>query len=104
MSDYSQGDLLAQFAMDQATNAADLDWLGAAGRALDVLVVQRRPFVSEDILLYCESFGYSTGDNRALGGLIRSAAREGRIRATGEWRTSSRPQSHSRPMRVWKAA
>jgi hypothetical protein len=40
-------------------------------------------------------------DTRALGPVMRRAARLGYIRPTGQYRTSERPETHSRPLRVW---
>lgn len=42
-------------------------------------------------------------DARALGHVMRTAARDGLIAATGEYRTSRRPATHGRPCRVWRS-
>lgn len=41
---------------------------------------------------------------RALGGVLKALAHEGRIRNTGEYRKSRRIENHHRPIPVWIAA
>lgn len=41
---------------------------------------------------------------RALGGVLKSLSREGRIRKTGAYRESRRAVNHGRPIPVWRAA
>jgi hypothetical protein len=39
---------------------------------------------------------------RALGAVMKAMARDGAIRATGEYRKSSRVDCHARPVAVWR--
>jgi len=40
---------------------------------------------------------------RALGGVMRVAARRRWIVSSGGWRVSTRPETHRRPLRVWRS-
>lgn len=43
-------------------------------------------------------------DMRALGAAMRSAARAGVLeRIPGQFRTSARPETHSRPLALWRS-
>jgi hypothetical protein len=39
---------------------------------------------------------------RALGAVMKAMARDGKIRATGEYRKSDRVDCHARPVAVWR--
>jgi hypothetical protein len=39
---------------------------------------------------------------RALGAVMKAMARDGKIRATGEYRKSARTDCHARPVAVWR--
>lgn len=44
-----------------------------------------------------------THEPRALGALMREAARAGDIEATDAWALSERVACHRRPLRVWRS-
>lgn len=97
------GDVLAQHGIDQAVNAASVDWLSAARTHLEALAYLGALFTSEDILDAVERQGLTTRDTRALGGVLRKAQRDGLIRPVG-WETAQRPTRHSAPVRRWAGA
>jgi len=65
----------------------------AAHRSSTITVDDVHPFLTEQ-----------PHDLRALGAAMRQAARDGFIeRIPGEYRTSERPETHSRPLAVWRS-
>lgn len=92
--------IAGQLSMDQAWNAADLDWLTAAREILRTLVEDGAPFTSEDVWALLELRGVSTPEPRALGALFKSAAQAGAIRRVG-WVTGTRVVAHGRPVAQW---
>jgi hypothetical protein len=103
MSGYEQGDLLAQQGMDAAVAGADEGWLRAAKQELAALIQSRQPWTTDIVWFRLEALGVETPEPRALGGLIRSAARAGLIVQRG-YTPSTRPECHARPVSVWQAA
>lgn len=80
-------------ASDQWKEAAFEAVRAAALRHPDLTVDDVHPFLSEQ-----------THDLRALGPVMLRAAREGVIeRAKGEYRISERPETHARPLAVWRS-
>jgi hypothetical protein len=74
--------------------------------------VQRAKEVTERVA--ASSFEFTTDDvwaalgddrphePRALGAVMKSMAKDGTIRTTGEYRKSSRTDCHARPVAVWR--
>lgn len=95
------------FDAEEARDAALQQVAAGAGRWMDrarpvVLQVAegRFDFTTDDVW-------YALGDDRpreprALGALMRSLAKDGAIRATGEYRKSVRVDCHARPVAVWR--
>lgn len=98
---FEQGDLLAAQALDKVEANADPAWLGVAKRVVWQLVREGEPFTTDDCWVRLSALGVTTHEPRALGAVIRAAARAGFIRSTGEYRKTSRPEAHSRPIPVW---
>jgi hypothetical protein len=92
--DYAQSPLEAALAQVEAN--APTDWKNAAAAVLARLAATGEPFSTDDIWAALEQ----PPEPRAIGALIRAAAQAGKIRRVG-WRTSSRPECHSRPVAMW---
>jgi hypothetical protein len=73
-------------------------WMVEATRTVLRLAESRASFTSDDVW---EVVG-SPPEPRALGAVMQRLSREGKIRATQEWRQSVRPECHARPVRVWQ--
>ena len=81
---------------------ADPDWKDEAERVIDLLASTRQQFTTDDVW---QRLGHvSTHEPRAMGALMKRAASRGVIRATDGWATSTRPECHGRPIRVWRSA
>lgn len=85
-----------QAALAQVEANAPADWKNAASAALARLAATGAPFTTDDVWAQVPQ----PQEPRALGALIRAAARAGAIRRVG-WRESSRPECHSRPVAMW---
>lgn len=96
----SEGQILADLGMDQAVNAADLDWLRCAKQAVWALCEAGVPFSSDRVWALLDERGVRTGEPRALGAVFRAAQRAGYLRPDG-WEVTARPQAHGRGVRVW---
>lgn len=81
-------------------NAHDL-WLAAAREALDELCATRESFTSDDLWAALDGRDVSTHEPRAMGAVLRQAARDGLVAGTRQYRPSVRPACHARPVRVW---
>lgn len=92
----------AQAAMD----AAPAEWVAAARTAvLRASVLYPHGFDADHVWDELERLDAGRPpEPRALGGVMKSLAREGRIRNTGHYRRSRRAVNHKRPIPVWRAA
>ena len=81
-------------------------WMGAALAAVVGLAGKRERFTSDDVWAELERRGceLEPGDNRAMGGALRRAARKGWIRRLrGAYEQSTRPKRHAGPVQVWES-
>lgn len=99
-----QGDLLADTAIDQAEKAADPGWLAAAHRAVREAAASGAPFTTDDLWTELSRLGVTTHEPRALGAVLRAAARppDALVEQTGRYVKTRRPEAHSRPIPVWR--
>lgn len=97
----TQGDLLADAGITQAEQNADADWLIAARKVVWVLIQQGQPFTTDDVWRRLALQDVQTHEPRALGSVMKAAARAGYIRNSGEYVKSTRPDCHSRPVPKW---
>jgi hypothetical protein len=96
---------LAEEGMQVSFNFANQDWKEAANSALRHTAQVMPVFTVDDIhrALEKRSPAVTTPSASALGQIMRSAAKEGLIQQTGDFRCSSRPSRHSAALRVWKS-
>lgn len=97
-----QGDLLANAAIQQAGDNADPEWTALAHATLRYVASLGAEFTTDDIWLRLEFRNIHTHEPRAMGAVMRAAVRDGLIEKTGAYVESSRPQSHARPIPVWR--
>lgn len=99
----SFGQALADDAIAAAEEHADKIWLAQAALAIRVCTgIHREGFTTDQVWVQLADLNADTPhEPRAMGAAVRAAIKSGLIRATGEWRPSSRPESHGRPVRVW---
>ena len=103
-----QGDLLdlaaAISARDEAVTRvgdhADVEWVAHILDVIYCLAVARDTMTTDDIW---ETVGEvaATHEPRALGAVMRQAARLGYVKASDTYTPSARPACHARPVRVW---
>jgi hypothetical protein len=75
-------------------------WLLRARNTVALVSLSRFDFTTDDVW---EVMGDDRPfEPRALGAVMKGMAREGKIRATGEYRKSDRVDCHARPVAVWR--
>lgn len=90
-------------AIARAGAAADSDWKVLARKAIEQLARARETFTTDDVWKLLPADVAETHEPRALGAIMRAAARDGIIEATDEWTLSEQVSCHRRPKRVWRS-
>ena len=88
----------------QAAVDANPDFAHAVQHALIAVRNRREPFTSAEVRAELHNHGVAIVRPNAIGAVIKSAARAGRIRATGDFVPSPVKGQHDRPLRVWVAS
>jgi hypothetical protein len=83
-----------------AGRRADPRWYAEAERAIAVLSRSRAPFTAATIAAMMD-WNVGTPEPRAMGCVVRAAARAGKIKPTGNWRAGQWSRNHGRPQREW---
>jgi hypothetical protein len=104
----TQLDLLAALAardealarVEQHANDA---WKAEAMRAVVRVARERGRFTTDDVWQALGGLDVGTHEPRAMGAVMRQAARNGWVRATDEYVKSGRAACHARPLRVWES-
>jgi hypothetical protein len=93
----------AEEARDAAVARAALgagEWIERARDAVQLVALARFDFTSDEVW---DALGEDRPEEpRALGAVMKAMARDGLIRATGEYRKSARVDCHARPVAVWR--
>lgn len=100
--DTSPARVARDHAIDTVEANAHDEWLATADRIVRHLAAVGLPFTTDDVWSRLDARGVTTHEPRALGAVIRKAARRGLIATTGDYRKSVRPECHARPVAVWK--
>lgn len=99
--DQPSGPELADEAIQRAAENADREWYRSA---LDIVWSLGNTFTTDDVWAALDRHGEpAPHEPRALGAVMRDARKRGWIAPTSEYRQSTRPECHGRPVRVWKA-
>lgn len=98
------GAQLRDEAIQQVEEHADPDWKDVAYRVVATLTETMSEFTTDDVWYELQRSPNSTHEPRALGAVMRRAARDGLIVPTDRYRESTRPICHRSPKRVWRAA
>ena len=102
--DYHLGEQLAAQGMTTAIRNAGRPWADIAHEAVLAVARLNMTFTADDVWAWFESHGLPQPPTKmALGMVFKSLAKQNKISATGEWRNSARPETHTRPLRVWQA-
>ena len=76
------------------------DWVERARDTVMLVALARFDFTTDEVW---DALGEDRPEEpRALGAVMKGMAREGRVRATGEYRKSRRVDCHARPVAVWR--
>ena len=81
------------------------DWLLHAERGVRIIARRQEQLTSDDIwewLLKLE-LNLEVHEPRAMGAVLRNAARDHIILPVNQWQESTRPIAHKRPVRIWKS-
>lgn len=108
----AQLDLLAALAalaardesMARVEQHADDVWKREALAAVVRVARERGRFTTDDVWQALDGVEAGTHEPRAMGAVMRQAARQGWVRATDGYVRSSRVACHARPLRVWESA
>jgi hypothetical protein len=91
-------------AIAQVEANADREWKTAALGAVRWLAANRVEFTSDDVWrLLPDQSAATTHEPRALGAVMRKAARDGLVRKTDRVVNSTRVECHARPVAVWQS-
>ena len=91
-------------ALDRVAAAADQRWASAATMAVRALAESREAFTTDAVWALLLRMGASIPDEpRALGAVMRRCRDVGWIEPTDRTVLSSRPETHARPIRVWRS-
>lgn len=85
---------------DQARRAADRLWMQEAHEALGRLALVKHEITSDDVWA---ALPMPPRESRMIGNALTAAGVAGLFEPTGEHRRSTRPENHSRPVRVWRS-
>jgi hypothetical protein len=89
--------------VDRVEANAHRAWLDAAYEVVERLAKTRRYFTTDDVHELLDGQDVWTHEARAMGAVLRKAARNGLIVGTNEYALSQRAVAHSNPKRVWKS-
>lgn len=97
------GQQLNEEALARVEANADESWKQTASLVVYLVARQNEYLTSDDVWHGLEGATVSTHEPRAMGAILKRAAKDGIIAATDDWRVSSRPECHGRPVRVWRS-
>jgi hypothetical protein len=90
-------------ALERVEAAAHEEWLIAAADAVTYLAAMYEEFDADAIWALLRQSEHTTHEPRAMGAVLRNAARDGMIAPTDRWVQSRRTACHGRPIRVWRS-
>jgi hypothetical protein len=76
-------------------------WMAAAKWTVIVVASENREFTTD--ALWKAGLEEAPGSNRALGPVMKAAAKAGVIADTGRYVPTTKAQSHAQPIRVWRS-
>ena len=87
-------------AVDSVLDHAGEQWKAKALEAVRRAALCNTTVLVTDVWMRLDEATY---DARAIGGVMREAARRGWLTNTGQWHKSSIPEHHGRPLTVWRS-
>lgn len=98
---FDQAEREATEGMELSYRNAPSRWKVNAQKVLRELCLNQPKFNTDEFWYALDDKGINTGEPRALGAIIKGAARAGMIRKTGEFVESAR--RHKAPIPVWES-
>lgn len=92
----------AELASEKAAAGSPSEWIVEARRAVVFTATVRALFTTDQVWWRLTDVEKNP-EPRALGAVMRWAAKAGIIEATGEWKESVRTSCHGRPARIWRS-
>lgn len=83
---------------------ADQEWLSQAVKVIGLLSKSYDAFTTDHVWRELNRRELSVREPRAIGAAMKRAKGLGLIEPTGQYVPSARPESHCRPIRVWRPA
>lgn len=98
--DLELGGALKAQSIDKVEDHADDEWKALARQAVLTVAKQRHEFCTDDIW---RELGVKPAEPRAMGAVMRHAARSGLCEKTNRVTDSAIPSCHRRPVAVWRS-
>jgi hypothetical protein len=93
----------ASKAIRKAYRNAAGEWKRAARIAVKSIARETSEFTTREVRARLSQYGVSTHEDRALGAIMRSAAKQGVIEKTDRTVKSGERINHNRDLRVWRS-
>jgi hypothetical protein len=90
-------------AIERVEEHANDRWIAEVRDVVRLLASCRHEFTTDDVWLQVDRLDVTTHEPRAMGAVMRFAARSGWVTATDRVVSSLRPECHCRPVRVWQS-
>jgi hypothetical protein len=89
--------------MAQVEKNANEEWVGAAADIVARLAAAKKTFTTDDVWEELAKLDVRTHEPRAMGAVMSAAKRMKMVSSTSTYVISTRPECHSRPIRVWES-
>ena len=93
----------AKSAIARAGRNAHQDWFLTAERAVRIIAREKQTLTSDDVWEWMRDMNVEVREPRAMGAVMKNAARDAVILPINQWECSRRPVAHRRPVRLWKS-
>ena len=98
-----QGEAKKADAMERAWNHANTNWKAAAIAVVRHLATTKSEFTADEVWAELDSLGFTTGEHRAMGAVMRQAAVDELIIKTDRVVPTTRPSANRRPVAIWRS-
>lgn len=87
-------------AIERVADNADVEWRARALEAVRRVALRKQTFIVDEVWA---ELGEEPAEPRAMGAVMRAAAKAGLIVGTKEWHASERVTAHRNPRKVWQS-
>lgn len=98
-----QGEANKADGMERAWNHANTNWKAAAIAVVRHLATTKSEFTADEVWAELDSMGFTTGEHRAMGAVMRQAAVDELIVKTDRVVPTTRPSANRRPVAIWRS-